>query len=74
MSLSSFAIFCYSQHSHLYYCNISVTSQSGVQQRDSVCPLLFSLTLWPIIEEIESKIPNLTQHSWYFDDGITAGT
>ena len=45
-----------------------------MQQGDPLGPLLFSLTLWPIIEEIESKIPNLTQHCWYLDDGIIAGT
>ena len=28
-SLASFAIYCYSQHSNLYYSNKSVTSQSG---------------------------------------------
>ena len=74
-SLASFVIYCYSQQSHLYYSNKSVTSQSGVQQGDPFGPLLFSLTLWPIIEaEIESKRPNLTQHCWYLDDGIIAGT
>ena len=40
-------------HSRLYYSNKAVTSQSGVQQGDPLGPLLFSLTLWPIIEETE---------------------
>ena len=56
------------------YSNKSGTSQSGVQQGEPLVPLLFSLTLWPIIEEIESILPNLTQHCWYLDDGIIAGT
>ena len=35
---------------------------------------MFSLAIWPLIDEIESKIPNLLQHCWYLDDGIIAGT
>ena len=35
--------------------------------------LLFSLIFWPIREDIESKIPNLTQHCWYIDDAVIAG-
>ena len=45
-----------------------------MQPGDPLCPLLFSLTLWPIIEEIESKIPDPTQHCWYLDVGIINGT
>ena len=39
-SLALFAIYCYSQHSHLSYSNKSVTSQSGVQQGDPLCSLV----------------------------------
>ena len=35
-------------------------------------PLLF-LGLWPIIKELDDKLPNLMQNSWYLDDGIRAG-
>ena len=45
-----------------------------MQQGDPLGPLLFSLTFWPIIEDVESIITNLTQHRWYLDDGIIAGT
>ena len=37
-------------------------------------PLLSSLTFLLIIEEIELKISGLTQHCWYLDYGIIAGT
>ena len=73
-SPASFAIYCYSQQSHLYYSNKTVTSQSGVQKVDPLGPLLFSLSLWPIIDEFESKIPKFTQDYWYLDDGIFVGT
>ena len=43
-------------------------------QGDPLGPLLFSLAIWPLIDEIESKLPNLSQHCWYLDDGIITGT
>ena len=73
-SIISFASFCYSKHSDLFFNSSIVDSQTGVQQGDPLGPLLFSLAIWPLIDEIESKIPNLLQHCWYLDDGMIAGT
>ena len=73
-SVAPFATLCYSQHSQLHINNTYLVSQSGVQQRDNLEPLLFSLALCPIIKEIETKLPNLIQHNWSLDDGILAGT
>ena len=73
-SIISFASFCYSKHSDLFFNSSIVDSQTGVQQGDQLGPLLFSLAIWPLIDEIESKIPNLLKHCWYLDDGIIAGT
>ena len=69
-----FASFCYSQHSKLFFNATHIQSESGDQQGDPLGPLLFSLGLWPIIKELDDKLPNLMQSSWYLDDGIIAGT
>ena len=73
-SIISFASLCYSKHSDLFFNSSTVDSQTGVQQGDPLGPLLFSLAIWPLNDEIDSKIPNLMQHCWYLDDGIIAGT
>ena len=73
-SVAPFATFCYLKHSHLPFNNSYLSRQSGVQQGDILEPLLSSLALWPIIKEIETKLPNLVQHNWYLDDGTLAGT
>ena len=73
-SIMSFASFCYSKHSDLIFKSSNVDSQTGVQQGDPIGPLLFSLAIWPLLDEIESKLPNLSQHCWHLDDGIIAGT
>ena len=59
----------YSSHSPLYVENEIVMSQTGVQQGDPLGPLLFALTLDPIIRSIQSPM-----NSWYLDDGIIAGS
>ena len=73
-SLMSFASFCYSKHSDLFFNSSTFDSQTGVQQCDPLAPLLFWSAIWPFIDEIESKLPNFLQHCWYLDDGIIAGT
>ena len=73
-SIISFASFCYSKHSDLFFNSSTVDSQTGAQQCDPLGPHLFSLAICALIGEIESKIPNLLQHCCYLDDGIIAGT
>ena len=72
--IAAFTYFCYSQHVPLLYNNASLQSESGVQQVDPLGPLLFSLTLWPVKEKIRDAVPNLSQHTWYLDDGFVAGS
>ncbi|XP_075259889.1 uncharacterized protein LOC142351636 [Convolutriloba macropyga] len=72
--IAVFTNFCYSQHTPLFYNNAIIQSESGVQQGDPLGPLLFSLTLWPIIQKIKISVPDLVQHIWYLDDGFIAGS
>ena len=72
--IAAFTNSCYSQHSQLFYDKFVVSSESGIQQGDPIGPLLFSLTLWPIIEKIQETAPELQQHSWYLDDGVLVGS
>ena len=50
-----------------------ISSQSGVQQGDPLGPLLFSLPLLLIIEEIKKEC-DLLLNVWYLDDGTLVGT
>ena len=73
-SIKSIASFCYAKHSDFFFNSSTVDSQSGVQQGDSLGPLLFSLAIWPLIDKIECELPNFLQHCWHVNDGIVAGT
>ena len=73
-ALAPFASFCYSQHRELFFNATQIESQLGVQQGDSLGRLLFSFALWPVINELNNKLPNLMLFSWYRDDGIITGT
>ena len=72
--LMSFEYFCYSKHSDLFFKSSTVLSQTGAQKGDPPGPLFLSLAIWPPIDEIENKLPMLSQNCWYIDDGIIAGT
>ena len=72
--IAAFTNSCYSQHSQLFYDRFVVSSENGIQQGDPLGPLLFSLTLWPIIEKIQESLPELLQHSLYLDDGVLVGS
>ena len=63
---------CYSEPSVLLYNHSEVISSScGVQQGDPLGPLLFSLALLPIVEEIQALSPRL--NLWYLDAGVIIG-
>ena len=72
--IAAFKSFCYSQNVPLLYKNASLQKESDVHRGDSLGPLLFSLTLWSVLEIIRDAVPNLKQHTLYFDDGFVAGS
>ena len=74
-AIADFTSFYYSQHVPLLYNNARFQSESSsVQPGVPHGSLLFFLTLWPVIEKIRDAVPNLTQHTWYLDDGFVAGS
>ena len=56
------------------FCNNVIIQNEWVfnQQGDSMGPLLFSLTIWPIIQKIKTSVLSLLQHTWYLIDGFIA--
>ena len=56
-----------------YYGKIS--SQSGVQQGDSLGPMLFALVLKKLVSSIEAddEFFRILLNAWYLDDGVLAG-
>lgn len=45
-----------------------------VQQGDHLGPFGFALTLQPIIDRIQSEVPDLASNVWYLDDGTLVDT
>ena len=72
--IAAFTSFSFSQHKPLFYNNAIIQSESFVQQGDPLGPLLFSLTLWQIIQKIKTSVPSLLQHTGYLEDGFKAGS
>ena len=71
--LYSWIEWCYGSPSLLLYNHADIIlSSCGVQQGDPLGPLLFSLALQPIVEEIQALNPRL--NLWYLDDGVIVGS
>ena len=73
--MSAWAEWCYTDPSHLFFGPGSISSESGVQQGDPLGPLLFSLALQPLIEQLQSSRAEggLQLVFSYLDDCCLAG-
>ena len=77
--LSRWAQWLYGHHSHLFFGERLLASQTGVQQGDPICPLLFSCAIHPLVRRIAQgfrEAPANGGHGlslFYLDDGILCG-
>ena len=73
-SMAAWMESCYGVQPILHLGADSILSCSGVQQRDPLGPLGFTLTVQPIVERIKAEVPGLNINAWYLDDGTLCGT
>ena len=59
---------CYSSPSSLFFLGTTLQSAEGVQQGDPLGPLLFCLTIHPLITPLKSEFK-----VFYLDDGTIRG-
>ncbi|XP_026395904.1 uncharacterized protein LOC113290525 [Papaver somniferum] len=70
--ISRWVEFCYLRPTKLYYDQFILSYAFGVQKGDPLGPLLFALTLHPLVKTIASSC-KLDLHAWYLDDGAIIG-
>jgi hypothetical protein len=73
-SIARWVEYCYADQPFLFAGKEILKSSMGVQQGDPLGPVLFSLTLMPMIKKIAEKCPNLKLNAWYLDDGTIIGS
>ena len=64
-----FVYSCYAGPSSLNFRGTILHSTEGVQQGDPLCPLLFSLAIHPLMQQLKSEVC-----VFYLDDGTLGGT
>jgi hypothetical protein len=72
-SIATWVEFCYRAEPILFVGKHQIKSSCGVQQGDPLGPLLFAITLQPLVLRIQSECPDLLLNKWYLDDGTIFG-
>ena len=68
----NWVVYFYGIESILDYDGFTIQSSCGVQQSDTLGPLLFALTLNTLVAKINASC-SLALHVWFFDDGTLIG-
>ncbi|GJS73270.1 hypothetical protein Tco_0706111 [Tanacetum coccineum] len=71
-SIAPWVEFCYARPARLYYDDSVLWSCQGVQQGDSLGPLLFALALHPLVRTINQSC-KLTFQAWYLVGSTIVG-
>ena len=71
-AVSAWASWCYASPSRLIHNKEVILSQAGVQQGDNLGPLLFSLAIHPVLEQLK-VVPGVDVVIGYLDDVVVAG-
>jgi hypothetical protein len=72
--LATWVEYCYGTQAKLFLDSHLLSSQQGVQQGDPLGPLLFALTLQPLVLKIAEQCPELDLNAWFLDDGNLVGS
>ena len=71
--LFSWAVWSYQCAGELCFGKRRLLSKAGVQQGDPLGPLLFSLVLLELLDDIAKEVAALRLQLWYLDDGTFIG-
>ena len=71
--LLSWVLTCYGSTSQLMFGDNIMPSATGFHQGDPLAGLLFSVNLYPVVEQVVVEVPNLDLNAWFLDDGTMVG-